>query len=130
MANNSVKEYKESIMYQMDLLPNATQSMTYKCTKDCHVEHVTYYLDDSMNSNVSVFITYTDRNGNGFPLVTYPQNGNNHVTGTNNNTVLEINTDTDLNYGDSIIVNAVSTSSNDVTIMCIVNINYTDEVKL
>jgi hypothetical protein len=115
-------------MFQIDLAPNTNQIMSYKCVKDCHVEQVTYYLDDSMNSNVSVYLQYSDRNNNNFPLVTYPKNGNAFITGTNNNSVLVINTDKDLKYGDSIIVNAQSTSSQDCTIMCIININY-DEVK-
>jgi hypothetical protein len=124
--DNCCKEYKESIFFQVDLFPNATQLMSYKVVRDCRIELVTYYLDDSMNANVSVFLTYTDRNGISKPLVTYPINGNNSIIGTNNNSVLYLNSDKDLEYGDSIIVNAVSTSSLDCTVMCIVNINYTE----
>ena len=88
------------------------------------VKHVKYYLDSSANDNVHVDILYKNRRGATASLINYPTNGNQLIKGTNNSTPLELDCNIQLEYADQIIINMVSTSLSDCTIMAIINVEF------
>jgi hypothetical protein len=118
------EKYQESVLFQYDLAPGASNQMIYTMQKNGIVKHVKYYLDSSANDPVHVQILWKSRLGATGSLIQFPTNGNQLIRGTNNSTELEIDCNILLVYADQIIIDMVSTSLLDCTIMAIVNIEY------
>lgn len=128
MNNNCCDKYIESIFFQVDLFPSASQTMSYTLPKDGKLKGIKYYLDQSCDDNVSVYLEQIKRNGSEDDLLVYTVGGNNLIKGTLNNSLLELNTNIKLLRGDVIRIRAVSTSLLDCTIMAIFNIEFYEEV--
>jgi hypothetical protein len=121
---NQCNNYQDSILFQYDLAPGLSNQMTYTMLKNGVVKHVKYYLDSSANDPVHTQILYKTRLGQVASLINFPANGNQLIRGTNNSTELDLDCNILLVRGDMVILDMVSTSLLDVTIMAIINIEY------
>lgn len=121
---NQINNYSDSILFQYDLAPGASNTMNFKMIKAGIVKHVKYFLDSSADDNVHVDILYQNRRGATASLINYPTNGNQLIRGTNNSTALDLDCNIQLEYADKIIINMNSTSLMDCTIMAIINVEY------
>jgi hypothetical protein len=121
---NECNNYQDSILFQYDLAPGLSNQMSYTMLNNGTVKHVKYFLDSSANDPVHTQILYKNRTGATSSLINYPSNGNQLIRGTNNSTVLELDCNILLVRGDQIIIDMVSASALDCTIMAIINVEY------
>lgn len=116
--------YTESVLFQYDLQPGLSNTMNYTMQKNGTIKNLKYYLDPSSDDNCHVNILVKKRLGAVQSLIQFPNNGNQLIRGTNYAMQVDLNVNIEMVYADQIIIDMVSTSALDSTIMCVLNIEY------
>lgn len=121
---NKYNRYTESILFEYDLAPGASGTMTHTMHKNGTIKELKYYLDPSMDDNVHVDLWIKKRLGGVGNLVKFASGGMQQIHGTNYGIQIDLNLNIELVYADQIIINMTSTSALDCTIMCVLNVEY------
>lgn len=121
---NKYNRYTESILFEYDLAPSASGTMTHTMHKNGTVKGLKYYLDPSCDDNVHVDLFIKKRLGVVQNLFKFADGGMKQIHGTNYGQQIDLNLNIELVYSDQIVINMVSTSTLDCTIMAVVNVEY------
>jgi hypothetical protein len=124
MSGECCDKYTESILFEYDLFPSASGQMIYNLEKNGIIKKVKYYLDSSCDDSINIDFLYKNRTGDVGSIIQFADGGNSLIKGTNNNQLLEFDCNIMLKRADQIIINMVSGSASDVTIMAIINVEY------
>lgn len=121
---NLCEAYTESVFFQLDSFPSTSGTIQFNNQKKGRIKKVTYFLDSSMNDNVTVYLFVVTANGGQQNLLNYVQGGNTYIKGTNNSMPLEFNVNIPIYAHDQIKIQYTNNSVQDCTIMMIANIKY------
>jgi hypothetical protein len=124
---NLCEAYIESILFQLDSAPSTNGTIQFLNHKQGRIKKFTYFLDSSMNDNVLVNIDLISANGGRKSLFKTVQGGNTFIKGTNNSTKLEFYINQQIFRGEQVQITYTNTSTQDCTIMAIMDIKYGEE---
>lgn len=124
---NLCQSYIESVFFQYDSAPGTSGHIEFNNIKKGRIVHFTYFLDSSAGDNVVVNIDLISPNKGRKSIIQWVAGGNTFIKGTFNNQKLDFNVNQKIETGEQIQLTFNNTSSNDVTLMAIVDIKYGEE---
>jgi len=124
---NLCQSYIESVFFQLDSAPGTNGTIQFLNHKQGRIVKFTYFLDSSMNDNVLVNVDLLSGNLGRKSLFKFVQGGNTFIKGTNNSTKLEFHINQQVFLGEQVQITYNNTSSQDCTIMAIMDIKYAEE---
>ena len=124
---NLCQNYIESVFFQLDSAPSTQGTIEYNNYKKGRIIKFTYFLDSSMGDSVVVNVDLLSANKGRKSILNFVQGGNTFIKGTFNSTVLTFNVNQKIERGEEIQITYNNGSSQDVTIMAIVDIKYGEE---
>jgi hypothetical protein len=124
---NLCMPYIESAFFQYDSAPNTNASIAFNNDKLGRIIKLTYFLDSGAGDNVVININKISANKGKESLINYVAGGNTFIKGTFIAQKLEFNLNMKIKNDEQIEISFVNGGANDITIMAIVDIKYSEE---